>query len=68
MSGGPATSPSRSLRWIPCGVFFAVFLIVALTSRDYGVAWDEPAYFHASDLHVRWLVEFFDDALHRQIG
>jgi hypothetical protein len=67
MSGEPAASPSRSMRWIPCGIFFAVLLIVALTARDYGVTWDEPAYFHASDLHVQWLAEFFADALHRQI-
>lgn len=47
---------SRLLRWfIPSALFLGSLLIVIITAGDYGVVWDEPAYFHASDLHVGWL-------------
>jgi hypothetical protein len=60
--------PARNRLWIgACFLGAATFFLVAFTARDYGVTWDEPAYFHASDLHVQWLAKFFDDALHRQI-
>jgi len=46
-------------RWlIPVGLFLASFIAVAVTAGDYGVTWDEPPYFHASDLHIEWLTEF----------
>ena len=39
---------------IPVTLFLGVFLLVALTISDYGVTWDEPWYFHASDLEMNW--------------
>jgi uncharacterized protein (DUF486 family) len=46
---------SRPLRWfIPSALFLGSLLIVIITAGDYGVVWDEPAYFHASDLHIDW--------------
>lgn len=44
--------------WVPASLFTGVFLLTALTLSDYGLAWDEPDYFHASDLEVRWLADF----------
>jgi len=43
---------------IPWLLGAGVFLLVAFTSSHYGVSWDEPAYFHASDLHIQWLADF----------
>lgn len=43
------------LPWLIGG---AVFFLVAFTASHYGLAWDEPNYFHASDLEIQWLVEF----------
>jgi len=49
---------SALARWsIPIALFLAVLLLIGLTLKDYGVAWDEPSYFYASDLHLRWIVE-----------
>jgi hypothetical protein len=43
-------------RWlISVALFLATLLVIAATSKDYGVTWDEPPYFHASDLHVAWI-------------
>ena len=28
-----------------------------MTLKDYGVTWDEPPYFHATDLHLKWISE-----------
>ena len=51
-------------RWlIPAGLFLASFMVVAGTAGDYGVTWDEPAYFYASDLHIEWLVNFRQNVL-----
>jgi 4-amino-4-deoxy-L-arabinose transferase-like glycosyltransferase len=33
---------------------------VGSTLKDYGVAWDEPPYFYASNLHLRWFIELGD--------
>jgi hypothetical protein len=50
---------SPLLHWfIPGALFVGSFLIVIITARDYGVVWDEPAYFHAADLHIGWLTDF----------
>jgi hypothetical protein len=38
-------------------------MVVAGTAGDYGVTWDEPAYFYASDLHIEWLVDFGQNVL-----
>jgi 4-amino-4-deoxy-L-arabinose transferase-like glycosyltransferase len=49
---------SRLERWfVPAILFLVAFLIVGLTLKDYGVAWDEPSYFYASDLHTNWILE-----------
>ena len=51
-------------RWlIPAGLFLASFMVVAGTAGDYGVTWDEPAYFYASDRHIEWLVDFGQNVL-----
>ena len=47
---------SRSSRWlIPLVLFFATLLLIGASLKDYGVTWDEPPYFHATDLHMRWI-------------
>jgi Dolichyl-phosphate-mannose-protein mannosyltransferase len=49
---------SSSRRWsIPLALFLGSLLLVAVTLRDYGVTWDEPPYFHASDLYIQWFSE-----------
>ncbi len=45
----------------------AVFLLVVSTSRQYGLTWDEPTYFHAIDLHTQWLTDFWRNLLHGQM-
>jgi hypothetical protein len=46
-------------RWtIPVALFLSSLLLVTATVKDYGVTWDEPPYFHASDLHIGWTMEF----------
>jgi hypothetical protein len=42
-----------------------VLLLVAATSKDYGITWDEPAYFHASDLHTAWIVDLGNNIIHQ---
>ena len=54
------SSPSQSkiASWaIPLVVFVGVLLLVGVTLKDYGVTWDEPPYFHATDLHSKWFAE-----------
>ena len=59
------------LRWqerlIAALIFLGTFLIVAATAMDYGVTWDEPPYFYASDLHVRWLDDLVKNLAHGQM-
>ncbi len=56
-------------RWsIPIALFLGSVLLVAATLKDYGVTWDEPAYFHASDLHNQWLVESGQSVLRFDLG
>lgn len=43
------------LTWLLAGF---VFLLVASTASHYGITWDEPYYFHGSDLEIQWLSEF----------
>jgi Dolichyl-phosphate-mannose-protein mannosyltransferase len=53
----PLDSPAS--RWfIPVVLFLGTLLLIGVTLKDYGVTWDEPPYFHASDLHVRWISDF----------
>lgn len=56
----PAPAQSSSLRWPVVVIFLGAFLLVAFTAGHYGVTWDEPNYFHASDLHNQWFKQFFD--------
>jgi len=44
------------LPWVLGG---AVFLLVVATTYHYGVGFDEPWYFYASDLKIQWYSEFF---------
>jgi hypothetical protein len=47
------------VRWmIPTGLFLSVVLLTAATLKDYGIAWDEPPYFHAADLHMAWILDW----------
>jgi hypothetical protein len=52
----------NACRCTRCGIaatlFFAALLLVGVTLKDYGVTWDEPPYFHATDLHSYWLSGF----------
>jgi len=46
------------MRWItPIALFLGALLLIGATAKDYGVTWDEPPYFHASDLHLKWIGE-----------
>ncbi|TMA93897.1 MAG: phospholipid carrier-dependent glycosyltransferase [Deltaproteobacteria bacterium] len=55
----PKPLESRASRWfIPVVLFLGTLLLIGVTLKDYGVTWDEPPYFHASDLHVRWISGF----------
>lgn len=50
---------TQTRRWfLPLALFFGTLLLIGATSKDYGVTWDEPAYFEAADLHVKWLKDF----------
>ena len=42
-------------------MFFGTLLLIGATLKDYGVTWDEPPYFHASDLHMRWITDFMEN-------
>jgi len=56
-------------RWlIPVGLFLGTFVLLALTSSDYGLSWDEPAYFRASDLEVQWLADFGSNLFHGRVA
>ncbi len=57
-----------SVRWIPIVIFLGTFLTIAFTNADYGVTWDEPAYFHASGLHIQWMADFGKNLLHGRVG
>lgn len=45
-----------------------IFFLVASTSSHYGLTWDEPNYFYASDLHVQWLAELIAGVAKRDLG
>jgi len=62
----PLESPTTR-RLIPFVLFFGTLLLIGATAKDYGVTWDEPPYFHASDLHVRWIRGFVDNLTHGEL-
>ena len=41
-------------------------LLISTTSDDYGVTWDEPPYFTASDLHIAWLRRALEKGTQRE--
>ena len=60
---------SRTTRWlIPFVLFFGTLLLIGATAKDYGVTWDEPPYFHASDLHVRWIRGFVNNLTYGELS
>lgn len=56
------------LRLIPWFLGVMTFLLVASTASNYGLGWDEPNYFHASDLEIRWIADFGQNLLKGQLG
>ncbi|HKR59459.1 MAG TPA: glycosyltransferase family 39 protein [Pyrinomonadaceae bacterium] len=58
-----------AMRWItPIALFLGVLLFISATAKDYGVAWDEPPYYHAADLHLKWIVEVGDNLLRDKLS
>jgi len=56
----PATS--RASYWaVPILLVLATLLLIGATLKDYGVTWDEPPYFHATDLHMKWVSELAEN-------
>jgi Dolichyl-phosphate-mannose-protein mannosyltransferase len=58
MTDGSRTESSVTRFVIPITVFLSSLLLIVATLKDYGITWDEPPYFHASDLHTAWIAEF----------
>jgi MFS family permease len=57
-----ADHPSRIMRWLtPMALFLGALLLISATAKDYGLTWDEPPYFYAADLHLKWIVESWDN-------
>ena len=54
----PALKTQMRRCFLPLALFFGTLLLIGATSKDYGITWDEPAYFEAADLHVRWVKDF----------
>jgi Dolichyl-phosphate-mannose-protein mannosyltransferase len=44
----------RFVKFIPVIVFFFALVFSVVTAKHYGLSWDEPLYYHASDLHMWW--------------
>ncbi len=50
--------------WILYGLIAGLsFFLVASTASHYGITWDEPYYFHGSDLEIQWLSELITGAM-----
>ena len=51
--------PAPETQTLRCSIalvlFLGTLLLIGATSKDYGVTWDEPPYFQASDLHIGWI-------------
>lgn len=57
-----AAHQCQAMGWItPTALFFGVLLLIGATAKDYGVTWDEPPYFHATDLHLQWFKEAWEN-------
>lgn len=57
-----ASNQCRAMRWLtPTALFFGALLLIGATSKDYGVTWDEPPYYHATDLHLKWIADAKDN-------
>lgn len=55
--------------WLtPAAVFLGVCLLVASTIPDYGLTWDEPPYFRATDLEIQWLTNLGRQLFHPQFA
>jgi hypothetical protein len=49
---------TRAAGWfMPILLFLSTLLLIGNTLNDYGVTWDEPPYFHATDLHLQWIID-----------
>lgn len=55
-------------RLIPWLLGAATFLLVASTASHYGLGWDEPNYFHASDLEIQWILDFGQNLLRGEVA
>lgn len=63
-----STTARFRARWLlSLGLFIGAMLLVAVTSKDYGVTWDEPPYFHASDLHIGWMTTLVENGVRGQL-
>ena len=63
------TTQSWLRPWIAaCLLGGGVFLLVAFTASHYGLTWDEPNYFVASDLEVQWFGELFRGLVRGDLG
>ncbi len=51
--------------WLLAG---GIFSLVAFTTPHYGIVWDEPPYFVASDLEVQWFGELFRGLVRGDLG
>lgn len=45
-----------------------VLLIILFTAPHYGLTFDEPLYFHASDLEIQWLANFLSEAANGNVA
>jgi hypothetical protein len=64
--GGRRPFAARSAA--PLIVFLGALLLVAATIPHYGLTWDEPWYFHAADLKVKWLLGLGRELLGGRVG
>lgn len=51
--------------WLLAG---GIFSLVAFTTPHYGITWDEPNYYVASDLEVQWFGELFRGLVRGDLG
>jgi dolichyl-phosphate-mannose-protein mannosyltransferase len=68
MINSSTVSSFRVVKFLPIAIFLGAFLLCAATAKDYGLCWDEPLYFHASDLHMWWMAGLAQDLARGQPG